>query len=84
MSGLPQGNVPIEPYLAFPIDRAEARHLLRALTRASAYAVRAAVPDERPRARADATAYDGLRARLLDDVARRDIELDLDDGDVDD
>ncbi len=73
--------VPVEPYLAFTLDRAEAQHLLRALNRASAYAVRAAVPDERLKARADADAYEALRTRLLTKVTRRDLELDLEDGD---
>ena len=73
--------IPTEPYLAFPIDRSEARHLLRALTRASASAAEA-LPDERDKARVDADAYDALRDRLLDDVVRRDIELDLDDEDA--
>ena len=71
--------VPTEPFLSFPVDRSEARHLLRALNRAAAYAVRAATVDDRAKAKADADAYDDLRARLLDDVVRRDLELDLDD-----
>jgi len=73
--------ISMEPYLVLTFDRAEAQHLLRALGRASAYAVRAAIPDERLKARADADAYDALRERLLTDVARRDFELKLEDGD---
>jgi len=76
-----QDKVPTEPYLVLSIDRAEAQHLLRALGRASAYAVRAAVPDELPKAHADADAYDALRRRLLTKVARRDFELDIEDDD---
>lgn len=73
--------VPIEPYLVLTFDRSEAQHLLRALGRASAYAVRDAVPEERPKAHADADAYEMLRNRLLTKVARRDLELNLEDGD---
>ncbi len=73
--------LPVEPYLAFEMNRAEAKHLLRALLRAAAHAVHDAIPDERPAARQDADAYDALRDRLLDDVVRRDLELDLDDED---
>ena len=73
--------VPVEPYLALALDRAEARHLLRALTRASVYAVHVSEPDERHKARADADAYELLRNRLLLDVVHRDLELDLDDPD---
>ena len=81
MSAPLQDKVSIEPYLSFELDRADAQHLIRALGRASAYAVRAAVPDERPKARADADAYETLRKRLLNKVARRDLELDIEDGD---
>ena len=74
-------TVPVEPYLALELDRAEAQHLLRALGRASAYAVRAAAPEERTKARSDAEAYEVLRNRLLTTVIRRDFELHLEDGD---
>ena len=73
--------VPIEPYLVLTFDRAEAHHLIRALGRASAYAVRDAVYDERLKARADADAYEALRDRLLADVVRRDLALRLLDRD---
>jgi len=81
MPDAPSRPVPVEPYLAFELDRAEAQHLLRALGRALAYAVRAAPLVERPKARADADAYEALRSRLLTKVARRDFELHIEDGD---
>lgn len=74
----PARNAPKGPYLAFPLDEAEARHLLRALLRGAVYAVREAQPDERLIARADAAAYDALRDRLLLLLARRELELGLD------
>jgi len=81
MSARLQDKVSIEPYLSLALDREETRHLLRALGRASAYAVRAALPDERSKAHADAAAYDALRSRLLSKVVRRDLELCIEDGD---
>ena len=81
MPDQPSVSVPIEPYLVVELDRAEAQHLLRALNRASAYAVRAAVSDERLKARADADAYETLRNRLLTNVVRRDLELHIEDVD---
>jgi hypothetical protein len=74
----PARNSPKEPYLAFPLDEAEARHLLRALLRGAVQAVSDPEPDERAKARADADAYDALRDRLLSLLARRELELGLD------
>lgn len=79
MPALLQAPLPLEPYLSLELDRSETRHLLRALGRASAYAVRAADPEERTKARSDADAYDALRDRLLDSATRRDLELRLED-----
>lgn len=73
-----------EPFLAFPLDHAEARHLLRALMRGAIYAVCEAEPDERPKARADAAAYDALRDRLLFLLARRELKLGLDEAEASD
>lgn len=78
MSDAPASTIPTGPFVAFPLDQEEALHLLRALMRGAIYAVRAAEPDERPKARADAAAYDALRDRLLSLLARRELELGLD------
>ena len=43
-----------------------------------------AAPDERPKARADAAAYDALRDRLLSLLARRELELGLDEAEASD
>lgn len=59
------------PFLRFAVSRAETRHLLRALLRAAACAVRDALSEERVKARDDADAYDALRDRLLTEVAAR-------------
>lgn len=72
----------VRPRFHLDLNRAEAEHVLRALCRAAAYAVRAALPDEREKARADADAYDELRDRLLDQVVAHDLRsgvLDEDD-----
>jgi len=69
-----------EPFVAFPLDQAEAHRLLRALMRGAIYAVHAAEPDERPAARREAAAYDALRDRLLSLLARRELELGLDEA----
>jgi hypothetical protein len=85
MSDAPASAAPTEPFLAFPLhDQAEARHLLRALMRGAIYAVREAEPDERPKAHADAAAYDALRDRLLSLLARRELELGLDETEASD
>jgi hypothetical protein len=73
MSDAPASAKSDKPFVAFPLDQAEARHLLRALTRGAIYAVRAAEPDERLAARREAAAYDALRDRLLSLLARREI-----------
>ena len=67
-----------EPFVAFPLDHTEARRLLRALARGAIYAVAEAEPAERPMARREAAAYDALRDRLLSLLARRELELGLD------
>ncbi len=69
-----------EPFVAFPLDQTEAQLLLRALMRGAIYAVRAAEPAERPAARREAAAYDALRDRLLSLLARRELELGLDEA----
>lgn len=84
MSNALSTEVPTEPYLIFEMDRVEALHMLRALSRASVYAVHVAMSEERLKAREDAEAYDALRSRLLEAVARRDLELKVEDGDSDD
>ena len=84
MPDAPASTAPLDPFLAFPLDQAEARHLLRALMRGAIYAVREAEPDERPKAHADAAAYDALRDRLLSLLARRELELGLDEAEASD
>lgn len=85
MPDAPACSAPPEPFLAFPLnDQAEARHLLRALLRGAIYAVHEAEPDERPNARADAAAYDALRDRLLSLLARRELQLGLDEAEASD
>lgn len=65
------------PFLRFSITQRESRHLLRALSRAAAVAVSDALPEERPKARADADAYDALRDRLLTEVATLEVQSGL-------
>ena len=84
MPDAPASTAPPKPFLAFLLDQAEAQHLLRALMRGAIYAVREAEPDERPKARADAAAYDALRDRLLSLLARRELELGLDEAEASD
>lgn len=85
MPDAPASTAPPKPFLAFQLnDQAEAGHLLRALMRGAIYAVREAEPDERPKARADAAAYDALRDRLLSLLARRELELGLDEAEASD
>ena len=80
MSDAPASAESDEPFVAFPLDQTEAHRLLRALMRGAIYAVRAAEPDERPAARREAAAYDALRDRLLSLLARRELELGLDEA----
>jgi hypothetical protein len=80
MSDAPASAKSDEPFVAFPLDQAEACHLLRALLRAAVHAICEAEPDERPKARADAAVYDALRDRLLSLLARRELELGLDEA----
>ena len=71
------------PFLRFSITQRESRHLLRALSRAAAVAVSDALPEERPKARADADAYDALRDRLLTEVAALEVRSALAEPDDD-
>jgi len=80
MPNPPASAVLDEPFVAFPLDQTEARHLLRALARGAIYAVTEAEPAERPMARREAVAYDALRDRLLSLLARRELELGLDEA----
>lgn len=70
-----------EPFVRLDLDRDESLQLLRALDHAYTHVVDAARPCERFEAAFEAQQYSVIRARLLDEVARREVLRDESDED---